>query len=246
MKILAWDIETRPLLVHTWGMFNQNVSLNQLLETTEVMCFAARWVDEPKSSIIFRSTFHDGKRGMLETAHRLFDQADALLSWNGKAFDTRHMNREYLLAGMAPPSPSKEIDLLQTSRSQFRFASNKLDHVAQQLGVGAKKTHEGFGLWLGCLADDPASWDKMRRYNEQDVHLLVKLYKRMLPWIKNHPNVNLYEETDGKCPRCSSTKLQSRGTRKSGVASYRRWQCQSCGGWSTSGKRVAGADVRSE
>ena len=54
-----------------------------------------------------------------------------------------------MLAGM--PSPFVQIDLLK-NRKAARFASNKLDHVAQQLGVGAKVKHEdGRNAWLATL-----------------------------------------------------------------------------------------------
>ncbi len=40
---------------------------------------------------------------------------------------------------------------LQTSRSKFRFVSNKLDYIAQRLGLGKKTAHEGHELWLKVM-----------------------------------------------------------------------------------------------
>ena len=245
MRILAIDIETAPLTGHTFGLFNQNISLGQMIEPISMLCFAARWIDDPRSKIFYASTFHDGVEAMRGLVWDLLDEADALLSWNGKAFDTKHMNRELLLGGFTPPSPFKEIDLLQTARSQFKFTSNKLDHVAQQLGLPGKVKHEGFGLWLKCMAGDAKAWDRMRRYNLQDVHLLVDLYKKLLPWIKNHPSKPLYEGLEGLlCPRCASPRLQSRGPRVTSLGTYQRYQCQKCGGWCSSGKRLTAVDLR--
>lgn len=221
------------------------MSLGQLRETSEVMCFAARWVDEPKKNIIFKSTFSDGVEGMRRAAWDLLDEADALLSWNGKGFDTKHMQREFLLGHYGPTSPFVEIDMLKTARTKFKFVSNKLEHVANQLGLGGKVKHSGFDLWLRCMAQDPEAWAEMEKYNKQDVHLLVDIYERFLPWISGHPNQNLFVGTDGLCPRCASDTLQKRGERSTSVGTYQRLYCRSCKGWSSSGKRIAGADIRS-
>ncbi|ASU78510.1 hypothetical protein CDG81_09710 [Actinopolyspora erythraea] len=223
-------------------MRDQNIGLSQIDQHGEMASFAARWIGSRKKDVVFRSSFHDGKEEMLESLWNLHNEADALLSWNGAGFDTKHANTEFLLAGMSPPSPSKEIDLLKTARSRFNFLSNKLDYVAQQLGLSGKIVHEGFGLWLKIMEDDEKAWNKFKRYNIQDVHLLIDLYDLLLPWIDGHPNVNLYDG-DG-CPKCGSWNLQSRGYRTTGLGMYRRYHCQDCGAWSTSGKALNQADIR--
>src|SRR5690242_13408889 len=144
MKALVIDIETSPNLAHVWGLFNQNVSINQLRESTQVICWAAKWVGKP--GVLFASDHHDGHEVVVQQAWELIDEADSLVTYNGANFDTKHLNREFLLAGLAPPSPVLQIDLLRTMRKQFRFTSNKLDHVSQQLGVGKKVKHEGHEL----------------------------------------------------------------------------------------------------
>lgn len=245
LKILAWDIETRPHTVYRWGLFDQSpVGLNQVSDFGGVLSFAARWVGSPKKEIAFFSDHHDGHDNMIAAAWSLFDEADALLSWNGAGFDTKHMNREFLLAGLTPPSPTKEIDLMRAVKKRFRFPSNKLEHVAQALLGTGKQKHEGFDLWTKCLAGDEAAWKRMQKYNEQDVHLLIRLYDELLPWIDSHPNRNLY---DGEgCPKCGSAQLQRRGTRKTLVGEYARFQCQACGGWSSSGKAIERVDIRED
>ena len=90
--------------------------------------------------------------------------------------------------GLDPPSQFKQLDLLQTTRQQFRFPSNKLDYVSQQLGLGSKTKHMGMEMWRDCMDGCPKAWKIMKRYNMQDVRLTEKYYKRLLPWIKNHPN----------------------------------------------------------
>ena len=106
-RILIYDVETSPNIAHVWGLFNQTVSLNQLRESTRVMCWAAKWHGEKK--VEFRSEFHDGHDVVVSRMHELFDEADALVTYNGKNFDTKHMHREMLLAGLTPPSPAQPV-----------------------------------------------------------------------------------------------------------------------------------------
>lgn len=229
MKILFLDIETSPNLAYVWGLFKQNIAINQLEESTEMLCFGARWYGEKK--VTFKSVHHDGKEAMLKEVHRLLDEADVLVGWNSKAFDSKHLKRELLEAGMTPPSPYKEMDLMLAVKSQFKFPSNKLDYVAQTLGVGAKVQHSGFDLWKKCMAGDNKAWAEMKKYQIQDVNLLIDLYEKLKPWIPGHPNRALHEGLETGCVVCASQNLQRRGNAISASGTYQRYQCQDCGKW---------------
>jgi hypothetical protein len=93
---------------------------------------------------------------------------------------------------------------MKVVRSQFKFPSNKLDYVAQKLGVGAKVQHSGFQLWLDCMAGIPKAWKMMKEYQIQDVNLLLDLYDILLPWIKNHPHVGVSQDKPKGCRNCGS------------------------------------------
>ena len=228
---------------YTWGLWQQNVSLSQIIDSTEMMCFGARWYGEKK--VHFKSIHHHGKKEMLQDVHRLLDEADVVVGWNSASFDSKHLKRELLEAEMSPPSPYKDMDLMRVVKSQFRFPSNKLDYVAQKLGVGAKVQHSGFELWVKCMADDKKAWAEMKKYQIQDVDLLVDLYEKLKPWIKNHPNVALYDGIEDGCTNCGSTHLQKRGFSRTGTASYQRFQCQSCGKWLRGAELVGKTTKRS-
>lgn len=243
-KILALDLENSPNIAHVWGLWQQNVSLNQLMASAEVICFGARWLHE--DTVEFRSIHHDGKQKMLERAWELLNEADAVLGWNSKGFDMKHLNREFLEAGMNPPSPVIDLDLMLTVKANFRFPSNKLDYVAQKLGLGAKVQHEGHTLWVKCMAGDPEAWEKMKEYQIQDVDLLIPLYQRLLPWIKGHPNYGLYSGEARCCPNCGSTNLKKvEATVKTGANEYPKYQCLGCGKWSRDRKSVGTTSQRS-
>jgi DNA polymerase elongation subunit (family B)/predicted RNA-binding Zn-ribbon protein involved in translation (DUF1610 family) len=243
MKILLLDIETSPNTAHVWGLWQQNVSISQLQESSYVMCWSAKWLGD--KTVYFDSVHQSKPDKMLAQIYKMINEADAVVHYNGTKFDIPTLNKEFLLHGFAPPAPYKQIDLLRTVRSQFRFPSNKLDYVAQRLDLGSKTAHEGHSLWVKCMAGDKAAWRTMEKYNKQDVVLLEKVYHRILPWIKNHPNHNLFSEGDHVCPTCSSKRLQKRGNARTISGVYQRYQCQDCGSWSRSTKTgVAHAAVR--
>lgn len=238
MRTLALDIETRPALVYTWQLYEPHIGVEQVVDPGGVMCFAARWTDEKKT--LFYSDFHDGHKEMIQAAWDLLTEADAVLHFNGERFDVPHLQREFFLQGLNPPAPFQQIDLIKTYRKRFKFLSNKLAYVSKEIGKGGKVSHEGFPLWIKCMEGDARAWAKMKKYNVHDVDLTIDHYRDLLPWIKPHPNVSAYE---GGCPKCGSSKLQSRGYAVLLTGRYQRHCCQDCGAWSRGTKRIDGASL---
>lgn len=235
MKILLLDIETAPHKAYIWDCRTEYVSPDHIVEPGYTLCWAAKWYGAP--TVMFGSIHRHGKQ-MVKAVHNLLDEADAVVHFNGKKFDVPTLNREFLLAGMSPPAPFKQIDLLQTCRRKFKFASNKLDYVSRILGEGAKVQHKGMDLWKECMAGLESSWRTMEDYNKHDVRLTERLYERLLPWIDGHQNHNLYED-EACCPNCGSVKRQRRGTEVTKGYEYARFQCRNhlpvtgrkCGKW---------------
>ena len=242
-KALILDIETAPHLAHVWGLWDQNVGLTQLKEAGTVICFAAKWLGDPQTKTMFHSDHHDGHEAMVKAAWELINEADAVIHYNGRAFDIKHLNREFVLAELPPPSPHKDIDLLTVARGRFKFPSNKLDYVSQALGVGSKVKHEGFTLWLGCLAGDEKAWARMKKYNIGDIKITEAVYNRLLPWIKSHPHVGLYTGDTHSCPNCGGKDLMRRGFARTQASVFQRFCCNKCGAWSRAASRVGDAST---
>ena len=242
-RILTLDIESAPNLAHVWSLWNANVSLNQLMQPTSVMSFAAKW--HGKSPVEFRSDFHDGHEEMIERAWALLDEADVLVTYNGKKFDVTHLQREFILLGLTPPSPYKHVDLYQVVRAKFNFASRKLDHVVQQLGLGQKVKHEGHDLWVRCLAGDPAAWGRMKRYNKADVVITERLYDYLTPWI-NGPHMGLLSGVEGDSCKCGSVNLEKRGTAFTSVSAFQQYRCRDCGAWPRGSKALGRTTTRGQ
>lgn len=242
MKTLLIDIETSPTIADVWALFNQNVGINQIRENTRVICFAAKWYGKPKVS--FYSEFNHGREAMVQAAYDLLDEADVVVGYNSKSFDVKHLRREFLLAGMTPHAPVQHVDLYQAIKTNFRFVSNKLDHISQQLEIGSKVKHAGHGLWVRCMAGEAKAWKEMEKYNKQDVVLLEPLYDRIRPWMTNHPNLALYNGTINTCTHCEGSNLVKRGFRHTTISKFQRYRCSDCGAWINSGISEARSDLR--
>lgn len=243
-KILMIDIETSPNIAAVWGLFNQNIGISAMLEAGRTLCFAYKWQGEKQ--IGFTSEWDDGRDAMIAQAWDLFDEADIICHYNGKKFDVPTINKEFVLEGATPPSPYRQIDLLPIVRQQFRFTSNKLDYVCQQLGIGEKTSHTGFQLWMDVLNEDPKAQRLMAKYNKQDVRLLEELYGVLLPWFTRTPNIGAYDEISSRpaCTKCGCEDITYRGYQTSQAGRYRRFVCNSCGGWSREAANLLPLDSR--
>jgi uncharacterized C2H2 Zn-finger protein len=230
LKILLLDVETAPNLVHVWGLWQQNVGLPQIIDSGYILCWSAKWFGE--NQIFFDSLEKTDAKLMLAKIHSLLNDADVVVHYNGTKFDIPTLNKEFILHGFTPPSPYRQIDLLRTARNVFKFPSNKLDYIAQALGLGGKVKNRGHELWIGCMANDPQCWGEMEEYNKQDVILLELLYNKMKPWIKPHPNYTLYtDEIALMCPICGATNYHRRGYAYTAAGKYQRFRCTACGSW---------------
>lgn len=228
MKKHFIDIETFPNVSYTWGLFNQFVAIDQIVEPGYTLCWAAK--EEGSKKVEFMSVFHDGHGPMIQRMHEILCETDAVVHYNGRKFDVPILNKDFIGQDLPPPDTYQQIDLLETVRRRFRFTSNKLDFVSQFLGLAAKHHHKGMELWHDCGKGDEKAWKEMKKYNIQDVRMLEPFYKKILPWIQNHPNYGLYvDHEDPVCTNCGSRNLVSKGMEHLATQSYRRLKCNDCG-----------------
>lgn len=246
MKVLVLDLEVSPTIATVWGLWGQNIGINQLLGNSEVLCWAASWADSDE--VMFSSNYETTHRRMITAIHKLLDEADAVVTYNGDSFDLKVLNKEFALLGLSPPSPYKSIDLYKVVKKKFRFTSNKLDYVVQQFGLGKKEKHQGHELWLNVMnkksSEYESSWATMKAYNIQDVVITEKLYHRIRGWIHNHPSYAVFND-DHCCPNCGGKSLQKRGFFLTAALRYQRYQCKDCGKWSR-GKHAVESDKQNQ
>jgi len=247
-RILTLDLETSPMKVWTFSLFKPFITYDQVIEHTRVISWAAKWLGE--DTILFRSEFHSGREKMLREMHSLLSEADIVVHFNGESFDMPHLRREFKEAGFPPFSPVQTIDLYKQLKKSMYFPNNKLDTMAQKLGVGAKVSHTGMMLWIECLTESPAddpnrqrrAWSLMRKYNKGDVQVTEDLYLETRAYLPSHPHVGLFADdptAEDLCDVCGSNNLRNEGFAYTKVGKYQRFVCRDCGKWGRGKRAVA-------
>jgi len=241
-KILFFDIETMANQAYVWGKYEQNVIAYK--QHWYMLSFAWKWLGESKTNVLGLDDFSGYKKGspddkkLVTELWKLFDEADVVIAHNGADFDVKKANSRFAKYGMPPPSPYKIVDTKLIARKYLKQDSNKLDDLGDYFNIGRKINTGGFELWLGCESGDKNSWKLMKDYNIQDVILLEEVYLHLLPWMTNHPNMNLLLGTTHNCPNCGAKDLEKRGFNHTRTTISQRYQCKSCHSWSSGEKIV--------
>lgn len=223
-KILALDIETSALTIRTWGLYEQDAI--KKVKSFTILSVAYQWLGE-KTKVI--ACDNQTEKQLLEKLHALLDEADVVMAHNGDSFDIKKINARFIVHKIGPPSPYKTIDTKKEAKKVAAFDSNALNNLGIDMGEGEKIKHRGFDMWEGCENGNQKDWADMKRYNKKDVDLLVKIYLRLRPWMKNHPDIR--KDSSPNCPKCDSHKVIKQGIRRSQSRLYVRMQCKDCGGW---------------
>ncbi len=241
-RIVTLDIETAPNESYHWGLWDQNIGLDQIVVEWSILSFSAKWLDDPK--VIYKDTGGRGTgkvrddKALLQEIWNILDEADIVIAQNGQAFDVKKINARMIMAGMKPYSPIKIIDTMLVAKRHFSFTSNKLAWLSEHLTTAKKSEHKlfpGFELWAECLKDNAKAWAEMKKYNCVDTIATEELYLKLRPWIEGHPNIAVYSEIEAMvCPKCASKNVQKRGKSYTQFGEYHRFQCKDCGGWSRS------------
>lgn len=235
MNILTLDIETSPNKGYAFQVWQNNMMPNQIIEPTEMLSWSAKWLGSKVGATMYRS-YTDGDCHTL--LHELLSKADMLVTYNGDKFDMRHINREFVERGMPRTRPCASVDMLKVVKKMFNFPHNSLAYVCSVLLGETKLETGGFDLWPAFMAGDPKAERTMMKYNKKDVVLTEKLYKHLLGWIPNHPNVSNEcdvimgdKASDYDCGTCGSSKVTLHRPRRTRCFAIRTFQCNKCGGW---------------
>lgn len=239
--ITTLDIETAPITAYVWGLFKQNVGLNQIVQDWSILSLGWKHlgVDEVHYQDVSGQEDLRDDHALLVVLWHILDEADFIIAQNGRRFDVKKINARFVQAGMPPPSPFRIIDTLEMAKDVAMFTSNKLDWLSQILTDSPKDHHAefpGMELWVQCLADNPRAWAAMKTYNLGDIPSCEKVYLALRPYYSMHPNIAAhYDDDKMRCPRCASEDLTDTGSvTRTNVSEYKRFQCGGCGGFSRS------------
>ena len=233
-KILIFDIETSSILAHVWGLYDQNVSLNQIDQDWYVLSFAAKWY---KSDEIFywdqrKAKPRNNDSKILENVHKLLNEADYVCGHNIAKFDLKKLNARFILYGLPPVKPFEIIDTLRIARKHFAFTSNKLEHLAKYLKCELQKSSHsefsGMELWTETMKGNVKAFETMRDYNITDVKVTELVLEKLLPWEPSIRFQSNFWEATCSCGSKSFFKNGLKYNRNGAFQIYRCSECQKC------------------
>jgi len=233
-KILLLDIETAPMRGFVWKRWKENVGLDQTISEWFMICWAAKWLDEDRvygGCNTYAEMITEDDSRICTELWDLLDEAEIIITHNGKKFDEPKIRTRMLINGLPPLTPYKQIDTKEIAQKQFGFSSNKLDALAIQFKF-KRKIETNFNLWKECMYGNEEALADMAEYNKYDVLLLEQVYKKLRPWIKNHPNLGMYDHSlEELCAHCGSDLLEEIEDRYyyTHNGKYQTFRCMNCG-----------------
>lgn len=231
-KILLLDIETSPLITYTWGLFDQNIGLNQVKEHTYILSWSAKFLGQDKVYYMDnRNAKHfSNDKKIVQGLVDLINKSDYIVGHNLKRFDIKKINYRCIVNNIKRPKPVEQIDTLIIAKRNFAFDSNKLEHLAKILKAKNKKMTKrefaGFDLWLECMSGNKKAWNEMRLYNIQDTITLEDVFNKLQPWAKE---ANFMHLVDNIQCSCGSESFEKKGVRRTLTGLYQRYKCKNCG-----------------
>lgn len=233
-RALILDIETSPLIVYVWDLKDQYVNMNQIIKDWDIMAWSAKWLGEPAHSIMYYDKRNDkDDLRILKPLWNLLNEADVVITQNGKAFDSKKINARFMLHSMLPPKPYKHLDTYLIAKAAAAFTSHSLEYLSGKFCVKYKKLSHakfpGLSLWKECLKGNNRAWEEMKKYNIHDVLSTEEFYNKIKAWApQNAPKLYNLDYLSRQCRICGvKGKIEFRG----GEKTKRRVHCISCGKW---------------
>ncbi len=231
-NVLLLDIETAPMQVFSWTLFKPRLNYENIVSDWFILGWSAKWLHGSDMMSDFctpeEAVNCDDER-VCGSVYEVMDKADIIIGHNVQKFDIRKINSRFIIHGIRRPSPYQTIDTLRESRKNFAHSSHRLDYLGQLL-VRKAKLETDFSLWKRCVQGEQEALNYMNIYCDRDILLLEEVYMEMRGWIKSHPNLAHYVETDEPiCPTCMSNKLELCGEYVTMASVYDSFRCGNCG-----------------
>lgn len=236
-KILIFDIETSPILAYVYGLWNQNVSTGFIEKDWYVFSVAAKFLDEKRVHYLDTRKEPENDKEVCEFIWKLLDKADVLVGHNSDRFDIKKLNTRFLYHGLPPIGRKKTVDTLKIAKKYFKITSNKLDYIAQFLGVEGKRKSKKFTnqkMWVECCKGNVEAFKENEKYNIQDIKVTEDVYRKLAVWDDSLHLEAITQKYQCKNPTCNSTEFRKDGFDYTKSGAFQRYRCNKCGKVNTS------------
>jgi len=231
IKRLFFDIETSPLKVWSWRIgYNINLQYDNIIEHQKVICISYLWESEDKIKRLTWDKNQCDKQMILDFV-KIMSEADEIIAHNGDRYDIKKLRTRAIFHRIPMNAKYRSLDTLKKSKAGFSFPNNKLDSIAKYLGVGAKLEHEGFSMWVKCMAGDKQALKDMGTYCDMDIVVLSDVYFVIQNYIKNNTHVGVHNaRLKASCPNCGSEDVGLLRNNFTALGTIKReMECNPCG-----------------
>jgi hypothetical protein len=231
IKRLFFDIETSPNIVYSWRIgYNLSITPDNIIDERKIICISYKWEDKDKIHSLTWDNNQCDKQMLIDFVN-VANEADELIAHNGDRFDIKWIRTRCIFHRVPMFPHYRTLDTLKKAKSGFNFNSNKLDYIAQFLGVGAKVKHSGFDMWVKVMKGDEQAMKDMVHYCEGDIVVLEDVFLTMQNYIKPNTHVGvLNNNLKYSCGCCGSENVELIKNNVTSMGTIKRLMgCLSCG-----------------
>jgi len=230
-RVLIFDIETLPNKGFFFDIFSDRGIALQFVEKAKAVCtISYKWLGDDKAHLLVVNTAYEDKDALSEFLG-VYEGADYVVAHYGDGFDIPFINGRLMANGLDPLPLKRSIDTYKVAKKRFgkTLNSNKLDHLAELMGIGNKNKTDA-SLWVRCANGCPEAMEEMGAYNVQDVELLEKAFIGLRPWIPDRINANIFiDDATDRCNVCGSENLRHIGFEVTQAKRKPQYRCGECG-----------------
>jgi hypothetical protein len=188
-RVLLVDIETKPKKFWAWGVWQQDLSHNMMIEEGAILSWSAKWLGESANKIMYKDQRGNEKnllndKKLMLPLSKLLDQADLVIWQHGDSFDYGEINNRFAEHDIEIPGEYKTIDTKKIAKRHIRLPWYSLSYMTERFNKKYKKqSHEefpGFSLWDACMKGNRKAWNCMKKYNQFDVLSMEELFVNTL------------------------------------------------------------------
>lgn len=231
IKRLFFDIETTPNIGYFWRTgYNLTIHPESIIEERKIICISYKWEGQDK---IHRLNWDKNlcDKQMLIDFVKEANKADEMVAHNGDRFDIKWIRTRCIFHRVPMFPQYKTLDTLKKAKSGFNFNSNKLDYIAQFLGVGAKVKHSGFDMWKDVMKGDKKALEEMGNYCDGDIVVLEDVFLTMQNYILVNTHAGVINgNLKHSCSVCSSEESILLKNNITALGTIKRlMECSDCG-----------------
>jgi len=230
IKRLFCDIETSQYEVRTFRIgYNINLHYQNVRKLPKIICISWSWGPDGDVHNVRWDNDQCDKQLLIDFINVL-NEADEIVAHNGDRFDIKWIRTRAVFHRVPMRNSYKTLDTLKKAKSQFNFPNNKLDTIAQFLGVGAKVEHDGMKMWDAVQDGDLHYLDEMVKYCDGDIVVLRDVYYTLEKYFKPNTHAGvLGGNLKFSCSCCGSENIILLKNLVTTLGTIKRlMECQDC------------------